>query len=146
MAEPGPWQALAAYLYVLGLDDVAMAWEYLRRNPGYRNDWSMRGHRDPATWGLAAFENPAHDARQADPLWADDPAPLELVPAPNRADAPRLGLWCEKGSRWLIHDGRMLRARVSASAASLRFGIAPDAKRSAARCARRRRARPGCDS
>lgn len=126
MIEPGPWQALAAYLYVLGLDDIAMAWEYLRRNPDYQTDWSMRGHRDPATWGLAAFENPAHDARDAEPLWTDDPAPLELVPALARSDAPRLCLWCRTGARRLFHDGRTLRARISAGAAWLRFGVSPD--------------------
>ncbi|WP_228490474.1 transcriptional regulator domain-containing protein, partial [Pseudomonas aeruginosa] len=33
------WYPTAAYLYVLQLDDLALAWEYLRRNPEYRRDW-----------------------------------------------------------------------------------------------------------
>ncbi len=33
-----PWYATAAYLYVLHLDDPALAWEYLRRHPDYRHD------------------------------------------------------------------------------------------------------------
>lgn len=44
----------AAYLYVVSLDPPGLAWEYLRRNPGYRTDWARGG--DGATvaepWGL----------------------------------------------------------------------------------------------
>ena len=29
------WYPTAAYLYVLGLDALALAWEYLRRHPDY---------------------------------------------------------------------------------------------------------------
>lgn len=50
------WQATAAYLYVLHLDVVALAWEYLRRNPDYRRGWDDLGHQNPAfdarNWGL----------------------------------------------------------------------------------------------
>jgi len=42
------WRPAAAYLYVLRLDDVALAWEYLRRNPRYRRDWEHFGQRHPA--------------------------------------------------------------------------------------------------
>lgn len=37
-----PWGVSAAYLYLLALDDSALAWEYLRRNPDYRSDWARR--------------------------------------------------------------------------------------------------------
>lgn len=37
-----PWGVSAAYLYVLDLGDPALAWEYLRRHPGYRSDWIRR--------------------------------------------------------------------------------------------------------
>src|SRR5665213_2128782 len=66
------WQAGAAYLYVLGLDPVYLAWESLRRNPDYVRDWSASRHGagGPATaWGLVAFENPNRDARCAQPMW-----------------------------------------------------------------------------
>lgn len=48
-----PWGVSAAYLYVLDLDDPALAWEYLRRHPGYRSDW-MRRKRvvSFSRWGL----------------------------------------------------------------------------------------------
>jgi hypothetical protein len=39
------WYPTAAYLYVLHLDDLALAWEYLRRNPEYRRDWRDRQRR-----------------------------------------------------------------------------------------------------
>jgi hypothetical protein len=42
MAEPhhlAHWYPTAAYLYVLCLDTLALAWEYLRRHPDYRLDW-----------------------------------------------------------------------------------------------------------
>ncbi|MGE6335374.1 transcriptional regulator domain-containing protein [Acidovorax sp. NPDC077664] len=43
----------AAYLYVLDLDDPALAWEYLRRHPGYRADWARRKRVVSfARWGL----------------------------------------------------------------------------------------------
>ena len=40
------WYPTAAYLYVLHLDGLALAWEYLRRHPDYRLDW-LRRHRRP---------------------------------------------------------------------------------------------------
>ena len=50
----GPWQATAAYLYTLALPPAALAWEYLRRNARYRDDW--RAHRGTDAvghlWGL----------------------------------------------------------------------------------------------
>ncbi len=69
------WYPTAAYLYVLHLDDLALAWEYLRRNPDYRLDW-LRCHRRPQAaqqaahrWGLRLLEDPALDAREAHPAW-----------------------------------------------------------------------------
>ena len=44
MANPSAkqWYPTAAYLYVLHLDGLALAWEYLRRHPDYRRDWLHR--------------------------------------------------------------------------------------------------------
>ncbi len=48
-----PWGVSAAYLYVLELDDSALAWEYLRRHPGYHSDWARRRRVVSfARWGL----------------------------------------------------------------------------------------------
>jgi len=50
------WMSSAAYLYALQLDDPQLAWEYLRRNCLYRQDW-LQFRADPltfpaGTWGL----------------------------------------------------------------------------------------------
>ena len=37
--EQSSWRTPAAYLYTLGLDEVSLAWEYLRRNPSYQATW-----------------------------------------------------------------------------------------------------------
>lgn len=55
-----PWRAQAAYLYLLDLDGLALAWEYLRRHPGYRTDWLALGRRVEAErWGLRCRRRPA---------------------------------------------------------------------------------------
>ena len=55
------WYPTAAYLYVLHLNGPALAWEYLRRNPGYRRDWLRRRRWPDAAqaWGLRLLEDPA---------------------------------------------------------------------------------------
>ena len=54
-----PWGVSAAYLYVLDLDDPALAWEYLRRHPGYRSDWARRKRVVSfARWGLRCRRRP----------------------------------------------------------------------------------------
>lgn len=65
------WYSTAAYLYILGLDALALAWEYLRRHPDYRLDWLRRARRPDAgqRWGLRLLEDPALDARDAHPAW-----------------------------------------------------------------------------
>jgi hypothetical protein len=51
-----PWSAGAAYLYTLDLDGPALAWEYLRRHPGYRTAWQrgqlQRNRAAAHRWGL----------------------------------------------------------------------------------------------
>jgi len=53
---PAEWRPTAPYLYILHLDAIALAWEYLRRNSAYRRDWKEFGHRHPVqrarNWGL----------------------------------------------------------------------------------------------
>ncbi|MFQ6552740.1 transcriptional regulator domain-containing protein [Aestuariibius insulae] len=38
MSETGAWRIPAAYRYALDLDDAQFAWEFLRRNPAFRED------------------------------------------------------------------------------------------------------------
>lgn len=51
-----PCCATAAYLHALSLDGARLAWEFLRRHPGYRAGWQQasRSERDRMgrRWGL----------------------------------------------------------------------------------------------
>lgn len=130
--QVAPWQATAAYLYVLRLDTTDLAWEYLRRHPDYRACWrnaDRRAARAASAWGLARLENPILDARQAHPVWdARLPALLHLRAAhPSEwltdemvdADADSdvgLNLWHIPGRKDLsvLPDGLALQARDGA--------------------------------
>lgn len=81
MSQPNPedlpralWGLSAAYLYVLDLDDSGVAWEYLRRHPGYRSDWARRKRvASFARWGLRFRRRPRHG-------WAQCTAAVAVVP------------------------------------------------------------------
>lgn len=125
-----PWYPTAAYLYVLHLDGAALAWEYLRRHPDYRRDWRHRRHRPEAAhaWGLRLLEDPALDARDAQPDWRPDPAAsVQLHPDLDMPeDGLRFDLWAWPGHKRLSHDGRRLRLAVSLPGRQLRLALAPD--------------------
>lgn len=56
---PQPWSVTAAYLYTLDLDGPALAWEYLRRHPGYRAEWYASGRAfETECWGLLRRRRP----------------------------------------------------------------------------------------
>ena len=47
------WRCPSDYRYILQLDRLSLAWEYLRRNPDYRRAWADRRFTDLGiTWGL----------------------------------------------------------------------------------------------
>lgn len=56
-----PWGVAAAYLYTLDLNGSALAWEYLRRNAGYRAEYERFRRRRVAwaeRWGLRCCRRP----------------------------------------------------------------------------------------
>lgn len=123
------WYPIAAYLYILHLDDLALAWEYLRRNPEYRCDWQHRRHRPKAAhcWGLRLLEDPVLDARDALPTWFPDHPELiqfypDVDPMPNAA---QFDFWRIPGSKSLIHDGRRLLLTTRWPGCCLRLAVAP---------------------
>ena len=60
-----PWAVSAAYLYLLDLEDPALAWEYLRRHPGYRSDWARRKRVVSFDrWGLRCRRRSRHGRAQ----------------------------------------------------------------------------------
>ena len=106
------WYSTAAYLYILGLDALALAWEYLRRHPDYRLDWRRRARRPDAAqrWGLRLLEDPALDARDAQPAWQPGHAAVvQLYPdADPPVDAELFSFWRIPGHKQLLHDGKGL--------------------------------------
>ena len=134
MADPNTepretWYPTAAYLYVLHLDGLALAWEYLRRHPDYRRDWLRRQRRPEAAqrWGLRLLEDPALDARDAHPAWfPDHDAVLQLYPdADPPPDAVAFALWRMPGYKHLTHDGRRLLLSARWPGCRLRLALAP---------------------
>ncbi|MED5500653.1 MAG: DUF2285 domain-containing protein [Pseudomonadota bacterium] len=124
------WYPTAAYLYILHLDGPALAWEYLRRHPDYRQDWLRRRRRSNAArhWGLRLLENPALDARDAHPAWfPDHDAVLQLYPdADPPPDAATFAFWHLPGRKHLIHDDQRLLLVTRWPGGCLRLALAPD--------------------
>lgn len=115
-ADSTSWQSPAAYLYVLRLDGPSLAWEYLRRNPEYRADWTLRNRENCDTagqWDLEVFEDPDLDARLARPVWRlGRNQRIRLQAADSPPDEPegehRFSLWNIAGAKRLVHDGNHL--------------------------------------
>lgn len=127
------WHPTAAYLYILHLDGPALAWEYLRRHPDYRQDWLRHSQRPEASsrtaqrWGLRLLEDPTLDARDAHPIWFPDSQGVHLYPDVDpMPDAERFTLWRIPGDKSLIHDGVSLVLRVRWPGGCLRLVVAPD--------------------
>lgn len=123
------WYPTAAYLYTLHLDGPALAWEYLRRNTDYRQDWLHRRRRSEAAqrWGLRLLEDPTLDARDAHPVWfPDHEAVLQLYPdCDPPPDAVDFAFWRLPGIKHLTHDGKRLVLVLRWPGCSLRLAIAP---------------------
>ena len=107
------WSASAAYLYILRLDDISLAWEYLRRNSAYQADWLGTAARwDSSTasrWGLRFLEDPRRDARAAEPLWRPfPPSSVCLTRQPEAERSARFQFWGIPGRKSLVHDGQGL--------------------------------------
>ena len=123
------WYPTAAYLYILWLDTLALAWEYLRRHPDYRLDWLRRARRPDAAhrWGLRLLEDPALDARDAHPAWQPGQADVvQLYPdADPPVDAESFAFWRIPGHKQLLHDGKGLALIARSPGQCLRFALAP---------------------
>ena len=123
------WYPTAAYLYVLWLDALALAWEYLRRHPDYRLDWLRRARRPDAAhrWGLRVLEDPALDARDAHPAWQPGhDAVVQLYPDIDPpVDAESFAFWRIPGHKQLLHDGKGLALIARSPGRCLRFALAP---------------------
>lgn len=121
---------MAAYLYLLHQDNLALAWEYLRRHPDYRRDWQQdRRCVDTARrWGLRVLEDPALDSRAATPAWlCESDAVLHLhLDADPPQNARAFEFWNLPGSKHLLHDGKRLLLLLRESGRCTRLVLAPE--------------------
>jgi len=129
--EQSSWRTPAAYLYTLGLDEVSLAWEYLRRNPSYQATWFKAATRSKLSaagpWGLQYLEDPRLDARRAEPLWY--PFPCSSVSITRPADTGygvRFQFWRIPGEKSLVHDGLRLQLTTRDSPGVKRAVLAAD--------------------
>jgi hypothetical protein len=97
------WRNADCYAALLGAGPEAFAWEWLRRDPFYRDAAQAQAKQplaragdvllveeEPAAarWGLHAFENPALPAGAARPVWRRAVYPRCLVAAAEAPGAP----------------------------------------------------------
>jgi len=100
MPEQGTWRISAAYDYVNELDAPDLAWEFLRRNPEYRQDYNRLKQRGlaedqaaaalSAKWGLSFRGRPRTSGTQRERSLVADSRSLDADPAA----APDLGCTC----------------------------------------------------
>lgn len=111
----------AAYIYLLLLNPLGLAWEYLRRDPVYRAAWRQKPSASPTPWGVQLLEDPDLDARMADPLWKSEPhGQVRLIADSAIETGPPFSLWQFTGPRRLFHDGMRLSLTGIAGAFGLR--------------------------
>ncbi|CAP44913.1 DUF2285 domain-containing protein [Bordetella petrii] len=127
-----PWQATAAYLYLLRLDAASLAWEYLRRNADYRACWRRYGRTAAVSvtrpWGLALLEDPQLDARRAHPVWDNRLSALLHIQADDHAAQSGLDLWHIPGPKDVIvlpTGVAALCVRASVPSTTLRARLGP---------------------
>lgn len=130
--DDAPGRSPSAYLYILHLDALALAWEYLRRNSQYRADCTHRQlkHIDSReTWNLRFFEDPLLDARHADILWTPTPPDCVRLGALHEdTAASRFSLSNIPGKHTLIADGPNLWLTTRIGTQIFRAYLAPDLK------------------
>lgn len=100
MPEQGTWRISTAYDYVNELDAPDLAWEFLRRNPEYQQDYNrlkLRGLGEDqaaaalsAKWGLSFRGRPRPSGTQRECRLDADSRPLDADPA----GAPDMGCAC----------------------------------------------------
>lgn len=84
------WRDSDSYLWVTALPRPALAWEFVRRSPAYREAYQCNAvSKLGASWPLVRLEDPSLDARHAIPAWTDgvcdDILPLRTGAAPQDA-------------------------------------------------------------
>lgn len=100
MPEQGTWRISTAYDYVNELDAPDLAWEFLRRNPEYQQDYNRLKQRGlgedqaaaalSAKWGLSFRRRPRTSGTRRERSLVSDSRSLDA----DLAGAPDLGCTC----------------------------------------------------
>ena len=77
----------------------------------------------PSLGGCDFLEDPALDARSADPAWLPDPDPLVALAPADIDEADTFSLWSVPGRKSLFHDGRRLLLRSTLGRRAVRLAI-----------------------
>lgn len=112
-AEDPDWRDAAAYAVLLDADRSLFAWEWLRRDAGYRAaaERALSPHcgieepgSGPELFGLVAFEPPRLRVPDARPVWRSDAYPyvLGVRPAPAMARQSEFDLFDVRRVRALV--------------------------------------------
>lgn len=126
MSANQDWRVQAGYFFVLYLDALSLAWEYLRRNSAYRNAWacpSARPNDDARGWGLRRMEDPDLDSRGACPEWIAPLSILRVTDQPAEVQGARFSLWRLSGRKSLLHDEERLLLTVEDHCRPLRLAL-----------------------
>lgn len=99
--SPMNWRDGSAYVPLLEADRSMFAWEWLRRDPSYRNaagkerrnengraGFVLPANAAASQWGLHAFEAPERGVPEARPVWRRDVLARVLCAKAERAGAP----------------------------------------------------------
>ena len=130
------WRDAAAYAPLLDADRSLIAWEWLRRDAGYRAAAQTAIERDgrgvgalpcPAEFGLVRFEPPNLGVPYARPLWRDDADAhvLGVERAAGRGAEDRFELDAFRGLATLVSDGSAEHLLLSDGFRSVRLDAAP---------------------
>jgi hypothetical protein len=129
------WRDAAAYAPLLDAERSLIAWEWLRRDPGYRAAAQTAIERDargvaalpcPAEFGLVRFEPPNLGVPYARPLWRDD-ADAHVLGVERARDGAEdsFELDAFRGLATLVTDGSAEHLLLSDGFRSVRLDAAP---------------------
>lgn len=131
------WRSSDDYRALESVDPQLLAWEWLRRDPGYRlaalgkadrsgvgDPWIRAGEPAAASWGLHAFEDPRLPASLARPVWtAADAFVLSARAFPSRDDGDSIALHARGGLETVVLGDRQEHLLFSDGRGALRVDI-----------------------
>lgn len=132
MSSVPNWRDGKAYEALRNADRSALAWEWLRRDPGYCQSFrhysqlcSTEAAAELVRWGIHAWVAPALGARDARPVWRADrhPQVLQARAGPSAVNADSFDLALLAPLATLIVDGQSSRLLLNDGSHALRLDV-----------------------